>query len=114
VAFWQYLHNMIGSVVTASFVMASVGAFYLLTRRHEDFGRTFVRLGVIAGTIATFLMVFPTGDGQGQEHRLSSAADAGRHGGPVRNGKRRAAGDPRAAGRGPKRRLDNPSSCRAR
>ena len=28
--FWQYLHNMIGSVVTASFVMAAVGAFYLL------------------------------------------------------------------------------------
>ncbi len=24
---WQYLHNMIGSVVTASFVMSSIGAF---------------------------------------------------------------------------------------
>src|ERR1017187_9478831 len=44
---WQYLHDMIGSVVTASFVMASVGAFYLLTRRHEESGRTFVRLGVV-------------------------------------------------------------------
>src|SRR5450432_4136674 len=47
--FWQYLHNMTGSVVTASFVMASVGAFYLLSGRSEDYGRTFVRLGVIAG-----------------------------------------------------------------
>jgi cytochrome bd ubiquinol oxidase subunit I len=64
--FWQYLHNMIGSVVTASFVMASIGAFYLLIRRHEDFGRTFVRLGVIAGSIAALLMVYPTGDGQGK------------------------------------------------
>ena len=64
--FWQYLHNMIGSVVTASFVMASIGAFYLLTRRHEDFGCTFVRLGTIAGSVAAFLMVFPTGDGQGK------------------------------------------------
>jgi cytochrome d ubiquinol oxidase subunit I len=62
--FWQYLHNMIGSVVTASFVMASVGAFYLLTKRSEEYGRTFVRLGVIAGMISTFLMAFPTGDGQ--------------------------------------------------
>ena len=62
--FWQYLHNMIGAVVTASFVMASVGAFYLLTRRNEEFGRTFVRLGVIAGTVSTILMAFPTGDGQ--------------------------------------------------
>jgi cytochrome d ubiquinol oxidase subunit I len=37
---WQYLHNMIGSVVTASFVMSSIGAFYLLSRRREAFGRT--------------------------------------------------------------------------
>jgi cytochrome d ubiquinol oxidase subunit I len=64
--FWQYLHNMIGSVVTASFVMSSIGAFYLLTHRQEEFGRTFVRLGVIAGTIAACLMIFPTGDGQGK------------------------------------------------
>jgi cytochrome d ubiquinol oxidase subunit I len=64
--FWQYLHNMIGSIVTASFVMASVGAFYLLTKCHEEYGRTFVRVGVVAGMISTFLMAFPTGDGQGK------------------------------------------------
>ena len=64
--FCQYLHIMSGSVVTASFAMASVGAFYLLTKRNEDFGRTFVRMGVIAGTISTVLMAFPTGDGQGK------------------------------------------------
>jgi cytochrome bd ubiquinol oxidase subunit I len=28
--FWQYLHNMTASVVTASFVIAGTGAFYLL------------------------------------------------------------------------------------
>ena len=61
---WQYLHNMIGSVVTASFVMASVGAFYLLTRRHEESGRTFVRLGVIAGMVATILMPSPPATGR--------------------------------------------------
>jgi cytochrome bd ubiquinol oxidase subunit I len=65
-AFWMYLHNMIGTVVTGSFVMASVGAFYLLTRRFEDYGRIFVKLGVIAGGIAALLMAFPTGDGQGR------------------------------------------------
>jgi len=64
--FWQYLHNMIGAVVTASFVMASVGAFYLLARRHEAFGRTFVRTGTIAGVVSCCLMLFPTGDGQGK------------------------------------------------
>src|SRR5262249_42584590 len=45
----QYSHNMIASVVTAAFVMAAIGAFYLLARRDEHFGRTFVRTGVIAG-----------------------------------------------------------------
>jgi cytochrome d ubiquinol oxidase subunit I len=64
--FWQYLHNMIGAVVTGSFAMAAVGAFYLLSRTHEEYGRTFVRVGVIAGIICTFLMLFPTGDGQGK------------------------------------------------
>ena len=64
--FWQYLHNMIGAVVTGSFVMAAVGAFYLLSRTHEAYGRTFVRVGVIAGCIATVLMLFPTGDQQGK------------------------------------------------
>ncbi len=64
--FWQYMHNMIGAVVTASFVMAAVGAFYLLCRCHEPYGRTFVRTGVIAGTICSLLMLFPTGDQQGK------------------------------------------------
>ena len=63
---WQYLHNMIASVVTASFVMAAVGAFYLLSARHESYGRTFVRVGVLAGSIATVLLIFPAGDGQGR------------------------------------------------
>jgi cytochrome d ubiquinol oxidase subunit I len=65
-AFWQYLHNMIGSVVTASFVMAGLGAFYLLTGKHRPQGQLFVRTGVIAGMAATTLMAFPTGDGQGK------------------------------------------------
>jgi cytochrome d ubiquinol oxidase subunit I len=63
---WQYPHNMIGSVVTASFVMASIGAFYLLSRRNEEYGRTFVRLGVLTGFAAAILAAFPTGDGQGK------------------------------------------------
>jgi cytochrome d ubiquinol oxidase subunit I len=63
---WQYLHNMIAAVVTGSFVMASIGAFYLLTGRFIEQARIFVRVGVIAGTVATILMLFPTGDGQGK------------------------------------------------
>jgi cytochrome bd ubiquinol oxidase subunit I len=63
---WMYLHNMIGTVVTGSFVMASIGAFYLLTDRFQEYGRIFVKIGVITGGIAVLLMAFPTGDGQGK------------------------------------------------
>jgi cytochrome d ubiquinol oxidase subunit I len=63
---WQYLHNMTAAVVTGSFVMASIGAFYLLTDRFIEHARIFVRVGVIAGTAAMILMLFPTGDGQGR------------------------------------------------
>jgi cytochrome bd ubiquinol oxidase subunit I len=63
---WQYLHNMTAAVVTGSTAMAALGAFYLLTHQFEDFARTFVRLGVIAGLIASTLMIFPTGDQQGR------------------------------------------------
>ncbi|MEK7753462.1 MAG: cytochrome ubiquinol oxidase subunit I, partial [Acidobacteriota bacterium] len=65
-ALWQYAHTMLGSVVTASFVMASVGAFYLIAGRHADYGRTFVRVGVISGLASCLLLLFPTGDGQGK------------------------------------------------
>lgn len=68
--FWQYLHNMIGAVVTGSFVMAAVGAFYLLVKRAEPYGQTFVRTGVLAGLAATVLMLFPTGDRQGKNIAL--------------------------------------------
>jgi cytochrome bd ubiquinol oxidase subunit I len=59
---WQYLHNMCGATATGSFVMAGIGAWYLLGGRHTETARTFVRLGVIAGTIAVCLLLFPTGD----------------------------------------------------
>ncbi|HXE75483.1 MAG TPA: cytochrome ubiquinol oxidase subunit I [Candidatus Xenobia bacterium] len=65
-AIWQYLHNMNGAVITACFVMASVGAFYLLSRKHELYGRTFVRLAVTVGVVAVILQLFPFGDAQGR------------------------------------------------
>ncbi|MBS1850226.1 MAG: cytochrome ubiquinol oxidase subunit I [Acidobacteria bacterium] len=65
-AWWQYAHNMSGSVITGAFVMASIGAFYLLWGKYVDHGRIFVKTGVIAGCIFSILQVFPTGDGQGK------------------------------------------------
>lgn len=64
-ALWQYAHTMTGAVVTGSFVMAALGAYYLLSHQHEPYGRIFVRTGVTVGVVATILMAFPTGDQQG-------------------------------------------------
>jgi cytochrome d ubiquinol oxidase subunit I len=63
---WQYFHNMSGAVVTGSFVMASIGAFYLLSRKLLEHGRMFVRVGVVAACIASIVQLFPTGDQQGR------------------------------------------------
>jgi cytochrome d ubiquinol oxidase subunit I len=65
-AFWQYLHNMGGAVVTGSFVMAAVGAFYLLSGRQIEHGRLFLRMGVAAAAAASLFQVFPSGDFSGQ------------------------------------------------
>jgi len=43
----------------------AVGAFYLLTKRDEIYGRTFVKAGVLVGVIAALLQLSPTGDMQG-------------------------------------------------
>ena len=65
-AWIMYAHNMSGSVVTAAFVVASVGALYLLERREDVYGRLFLKLGVIGGIIACGLQIFPTGDLHGK------------------------------------------------
>jgi len=64
--FWQYLHNMSGACVTGAFFMASVGAFFVLSESHRDYGQLFLRLGVPAAALASVFSLFPSGDRQGQ------------------------------------------------
>src|SRR5207248_10436963 len=54
------------SVITGAFVMAGVGAYYLLEDKFVEHGRVFLRVGVIAGLIFCVLQVFPTGDLHGR------------------------------------------------
>ncbi|WP_104380957.1 cytochrome ubiquinol oxidase subunit I [Sphingobacterium sp. HMA12] len=58
----SYLHNQAASLVTSSFFVASIGAFYLLSDRHSKFGKIFVKSGVIFGAISSVILAFPTGD----------------------------------------------------
>jgi cytochrome d ubiquinol oxidase subunit I len=63
----QYMHTMSGAVITASFFMAGLGAFYLLSKQHSDYGHIFVTLGVIVGLIASIIQLYPSGDLEGQQ-----------------------------------------------
>lgn len=58
----SYLHNQAASIVTSSFVVAAVGAFYLLNNKHSEFGKMFVKTGVLFGVFSTIIVAFPTGD----------------------------------------------------
>ncbi|WP_339707823.1 cytochrome ubiquinol oxidase subunit I [uncultured Kriegella sp.] len=57
-----YIHNQLASLITASFVVAAIGAFYILNNKHSEFGKLFVKTGVLFGLIASVLVAFPTGD----------------------------------------------------
>ncbi len=61
-AILQYMHNMTGAVVTGAFVMSAVGAFYLLEGKCDEYGRIFLKVGVIAGVLSSIAIIFPTGD----------------------------------------------------
>ncbi len=63
--FPQYIHTMSGAVITSTFIMAGLGAYYLLVKQHVDYGRIFVTLGVIVGLIASIIQLYPSGDLEG-------------------------------------------------
>ena len=63
----QYLHTMSGAVVTASFMMTGLGAYYLLAKRDINYGRMFVTIGVVAGLISSAFQLYPSGDMEGNQ-----------------------------------------------
>jgi cytochrome bd ubiquinol oxidase subunit I len=65
-AIWQYAHNMTASVITGSFVVASVGAYWSLMGLHLDHAQICLRVAVIAGLIACLVIIMPTGDQHGK------------------------------------------------
>ncbi len=57
-----FLHNQMASLVTSSFVVASIGAFYILREKNLEHGKLFLKTGIIFGLVASLLVAFPTGD----------------------------------------------------
>ncbi|HZM96419.1 MAG TPA: cytochrome ubiquinol oxidase subunit I [Vicinamibacterales bacterium] len=60
----QFAHNQAAALVTGTFVVTAVGAFYALRGEHIEQSRMYLRHGTAVGLVATILVAFPTGDSQ--------------------------------------------------
>src|SRR5260370_10535858 len=70
---------MMASVITASFVVCSVGAYWSLMGKHAQHALICLRVGVITGLLSCVLIAFPTGDSQGKllaQHQPATLAGA--------------------------------------
>ncbi|HTV42158.1 MAG TPA: cytochrome ubiquinol oxidase subunit I [Candidatus Sulfotelmatobacter sp.] len=106
-AWIQFSHNQMAALVTGSFVVTAIGAYYTLRGLHRDQATLYLREGTTMGLIAAFLVAFPTGDQQakmvGRHQPVTLAAMEGRFEGGPEAGVA-LIGQPNVAAR----RLDNP------
>ena len=68
---------MMGAVVTGSFFVTAVGAYWALKGIHLEHARKTLKVGVSVGLLASLLVAFPTGDHQGKmvaRHQPASLA----------------------------------------
>jgi cytochrome d ubiquinol oxidase subunit I len=81
-AFVEFAHNQCAALVTGSFVVAAVGAFYALRGLHPTQSKLYLRAGTLVGLIAALLVAFPTGDQQakmvGRHQQVTLAAMEGK------------------------------------
>ena len=103
----EFAHNQMAALVTGSFVVTAVGAFYALRKVHSMQASLYLRTGTITALIASVLVAFPTGDQQaklvGNHQPVTLAAMEGRFVGGRMAGVA-VIGQPNIAAR----RLDNP------
>ena len=103
----QFAHNQMAALVTGSFVVIAVGAFYALRRLYPTQAQLYLRAGTLVALIASVLVAFPTGDQQakmvGNHQPVTLAGMEGRFAGGSMAGVAMI-GQPNVAAR----RLDNP------
>src|SRR5271170_4588118 len=106
-AWIQFFHNQMAALVTGSFVIAAVGAFYTLRGLHATQARLYLSSGTMMGLIASMLVAFPRGDQQakmvGRHQPVTLAAMEGKFQGGTEAGVA-LIGQPNVVAR----RLDNP------
>jgi cytochrome d ubiquinol oxidase subunit I len=78
----EFSHNQIAALVTGSFVVTAIGAFYRLRQLHPTQAQLYLSAGTCTGLIASLLVAFPTGDQQakmvGRHQPVTLAAMEGR------------------------------------
>lgn len=106
-AWVQFFHNQMAALVTGSFVVTAIGAFYTLRKLHPTQARLYLQAGTLTALIASVLVAFPTGDQQakmvGRYQPVTLAAMEGKFEGGREAGVA-LIGQPNVA----ERRLDNP------
>jgi cytochrome d ubiquinol oxidase subunit I len=63
-ALLEFCHNQCAALVTGSFAVASLGAFYVLRGDNGKQGRLLLKWGAGVGLAASVIVAFPTGDAQ--------------------------------------------------
>jgi cytochrome d ubiquinol oxidase subunit I len=63
-AWIQFVHNQCAALVTGSFAITALGAFYVLRGTYLSHARLFLQSGTVVGLVASVLVAFPTGDQQ--------------------------------------------------
>ena len=86
----EFAHNQVAALVTGSFAITAMGAFYALRGIHPAHARLYLQCGTAVGLIASLLVAFPTGDQQAKMvaryQPVTLAAMEGRfHGGSMAN-----------------------------
>jgi len=103
----QFSHNQMAALVTGSFVVTAMGAFYTLRGLHRNQAQLYLRAGILVGLVASVLVAMPTGDQQakmvGRHQPVTLAAMEGKFEGGSMAGVAMI-GQPNVAAR----RLDNP------
>jgi cytochrome d ubiquinol oxidase subunit I len=64
---YRFLHMVTAAYLTTSFVVIGTGAWYLLQKQHQNFGRHMLKLGLTAAAVLAPLQIF-----LGDEHGLNT------------------------------------------
>jgi cytochrome bd ubiquinol oxidase subunit I len=64
---WQFAHVLTGALVAGGFIVAGIGAYYVLSNHDDSLGKRFVADGTIVALVFSLLAIFPTGDRNGDD-----------------------------------------------